>query len=139
MERPARSRIARARRGHRRLVQAVEPAGRPGSRRSTAIAAVGDGPGGVRTGGLRLHGPGIRVRLERRDHRSRLRLAHDHWVAVRGAKRDPNFRSLTTVSDQQFDRLVRDLLKGLLAPRMVRTLVYPGAPWAPPQAPNPAP
>ena len=48
----------------------------------------------------------------------------DRWVAVRGASRDPNFRSLTKVSDQQFDRLVRNVYKVLLTRGMIGTVIY---------------
>jgi len=48
----------------------------------------------------------------------------DHWVAVRGASRDPNFRSLTKVSDQQFDRLVRNVYKVLLTRGVIGTVIY---------------
>jgi hypothetical protein len=38
----------------------------------------------------------------------------DHWVAVRSANRDPDFRSRTRVSDEDFDALVRNVYKVLL-------------------------
>jgi DUF2075 family protein len=37
----------------------------------------------------------------------------DHWVAVRSANRDPDFRS-SRVSDEDFDALVRNVYKVLL-------------------------
>jgi DUF2075 family protein len=36
------------------------------------------------------------------------------WVAVRAANKDPDFRNRTTVSDADFDRLVRNVYKVLL-------------------------
>ena len=48
----------------------------------------------------------------------------DHWVAVRAENRDPNFRNLTKVSDQQFDRLVRNVYKVLLTRGMIGTVIY---------------
>jgi uncharacterized protein len=48
----------------------------------------------------------------------------DHWVAVRAENRDPNFRSLTKVSEQQFDRLVRNVYKVLLTRGMIGTVIY---------------
>ena len=38
-------------------------------------AAVGEGPGRVRAGGVHLHGAGLRIRLRRRDHRAGLGVA----------------------------------------------------------------
>lgn len=38
----------------------------------------------------------------------------DHWVAVRGANKDPDFKNRTKVSDDDFDRLVRNVYKVLL-------------------------
>jgi uncharacterized protein len=38
----------------------------------------------------------------------------DDWVAVRSANRDPDFRSLKRVSDEDFDVLVRNVYKVLL-------------------------
>ena len=38
----------------------------------------------------------------------------DHWVTVRPANRDPDFRNTTKVSDAEFDRLVRNVYKVLL-------------------------
>lgn len=37
-----------------------------------------------------------------------------HWVTVRAANRDPDFKNRTRVPDQQFDRLVRHVYKVLL-------------------------
>ncbi|WP_202925780.1 DUF2075 domain-containing protein [Goekera deserti] len=38
----------------------------------------------------------------------------DRWIAVRSANRDPDFRSVTKVSDADFDLLVRNVYKVLL-------------------------
>lgn len=38
----------------------------------------------------------------------------DRWVAVRSANHDPDFRNRTRVSDEQFDRLIRNVYKVLL-------------------------
>ncbi|KQX64380.1 DUF2075 domain-containing protein [Angustibacter sp. Root456] len=46
----------------------------------------------------------------------------DHWVSVRSANRDPDFRNRTRVSDADFDRLVRNVYKVLLT-RGMRGLV----------------
>ncbi len=48
----------------------------------------------------------------------------DHWVAVRSANRDPAFRNLTKVSDEEFDRLVRNVYKVLLTRGMIGTIIY---------------
>jgi hypothetical protein len=48
----------------------------------------------------------------------------DHWVAVRAENKDPNFRNLTKVSEQQFDRLVRNVYKVLLTRGMIGTVIY---------------
>jgi len=48
----------------------------------------------------------------------------DRWVAVRNANKDPDFRSLTKVSGQQFDRLVRNVYKVLLTRGMIGTVIY---------------
>ena len=48
----------------------------------------------------------------------------DHWIAVRGENKDPNFRNLTKVSKQQFDRLVRNVYKVLLTRGMIGTVIY---------------
>jgi DUF2075 family protein len=39
---------------------------------------------------------------------------NDHWVAVRSANRDPDFRNTKRVSDADFDLLVRNVYKVLL-------------------------
>ena len=46
------------------------------------------------------------------------------FVSNRAANRDPDFRSRTTVSDEKFDELVRNLYKVLLTRGMVGTIVY---------------
>jgi hypothetical protein len=45
-------------------------------------------------------------------------------VSVRAANRDPDFRSTKTVSDADFDRLVRNVYKVLLTRGMVGTVLY---------------
>ncbi len=46
------------------------------------------------------------------------------FLSVRAANRDPDFRSRTTVSEAQFDALVRNVYKVLLTRGMVGTVVY---------------
>jgi hypothetical protein len=46
------------------------------------------------------------------------------FVTVRAANKDPAFRSRTTVSDAEFDRLVRNTYKVLLTRGMVGTVLY---------------
>ena len=46
------------------------------------------------------------------------------FVTVRAANKDPAFRSRTTVSDTEFDRLVRNTYKVLLTRGMVGTVLY---------------
>ncbi|MEJ7647717.1 MAG: DUF2075 domain-containing protein [Nakamurella sp.] len=48
----------------------------------------------------------------------------DRWVARREYNKDPDFRSRKTVSDADFDRLVRNVYKVLLTRGMIGTLVY---------------
>lgn len=48
----------------------------------------------------------------------------DRWISRREFNKDPDFRSRTTVSDADFDRLVRNVYKVLLTRGMVGTLVY---------------
>ncbi len=48
----------------------------------------------------------------------------DRWVSHRAANRDPDFRSRKTVSDAEFDRLVRHVYKVLMTRGMVGTLLY---------------
>lgn len=52
----------------------------------------------------------------------------DHWVAVRSANRDPAFRNMAKVSDEQFDRLVRNVYKVLLTRGMIGTVIYSADP-----------
>ncbi len=47
-----------------------------------------------------------------------------HFVTVRAANRDPDFRSRTAVSDADFDRLVRHVYKVLLTRGMVGTVLF---------------
>jgi len=48
----------------------------------------------------------------------------DRWVPRRAHSRDPAFRSATTVSDAQFDGLIRNVYKVLLTRGMIGTVVY---------------
>lgn len=48
----------------------------------------------------------------------------DRWVLIRSANKDPNFRSRATVTDPQFDRLIRNVYKVLLTRGMMGTLIY---------------
>lgn len=48
----------------------------------------------------------------------------DRWVARREFNRDPDFRSVKTVDDATFDRLVRHVYKVLLTRGMVGTVLY---------------
>lgn len=48
----------------------------------------------------------------------------DHWVAVRSANRDPDFRNRTRVRDADFDRLVRNVYKVLLTRGMRGVLIH---------------
>jgi hypothetical protein len=45
------------------------------------------------------------------------------WVANRTASKDPNFRSRTTVTDLEFERLVRNVYKVLLTRGMIGTAI----------------
>lgn len=47
-----------------------------------------------------------------------------HFVTVRQANRDPNFRNNAAVPDQRFDRLVRNVYKVLLTRGMLGTVIY---------------
>ena len=48
----------------------------------------------------------------------------DRWVAVRSANRDPSLRSTKSVSDEEFDRLVRNVYKVLLTRGMQGVGIY---------------
>jgi hypothetical protein len=48
----------------------------------------------------------------------------DRWVALRAANKDPDFRNRTKVSDQAFDRLVRNVYKVLLTRGMRGVAIY---------------
>ena len=48
----------------------------------------------------------------------------DHWVAVRSANRDPDFRNTKKVSDEDFDALVRNVYKVLLTRGLRGVYVY---------------
>ena len=45
------------------------------------------------------------------------------WVAIRKASKDPNFRSRTTVTDLEFERLIRNVYKVLLTRGMIGTVI----------------
>ena len=47
----------------------------------------------------------------------------DRWVTVRSANKDPDFRNRTKVSDEEFERLVRNVYKVLLTRGMVGTVI----------------
>lgn len=48
----------------------------------------------------------------------------NRWISRRGYSKDPDFRSVSAVSDTQFDTLVRHVYKVLLTRGMVGTLLY---------------
>jgi hypothetical protein len=48
----------------------------------------------------------------------------DRWVARRSENRDPDFRSLSRVGDEEFDALVRNVYKVLLTRGVIGTLIY---------------
>lgn len=48
----------------------------------------------------------------------------DHWVAVRGANKDPDFRSVKAVPNEEFYRLVTNVYKVLLTRGMLGTVLY---------------
>ncbi len=48
----------------------------------------------------------------------------DHWVAVRGANKDPDFRNRAKVGDAEFDRLVRNVYKVLMTRGMRGVAIY---------------
>lgn len=48
----------------------------------------------------------------------------DRWVSRRAENRDPDFRSVKRVSDEEFDALVRNVYKVLLTRGVVGTLIY---------------
>jgi hypothetical protein len=48
------------------------------------------------------------------------------WVAIRSANKDPDFRSRTTVTDLEFERLVRNVYKVLLTRGMIGTVICSG-------------
>jgi hypothetical protein len=45
------------------------------------------------------------------------------WVAIRKASKDPNLRSRTTVTDLEFERLIRNVYKVLLTRGMIGTVI----------------
>ena len=48
----------------------------------------------------------------------------DRWVAQRSGSKDPDFRSIKSVPNEEFDRLVRNVYKVLLTRGMVGTVVH---------------
>lgn len=48
----------------------------------------------------------------------------DRWVAQRSGSKDPNFRSVNTVPNEEFDRLIRNVYKVLLTRGMIGTVIY---------------
>jgi hypothetical protein len=48
----------------------------------------------------------------------------DRWISRREFNKDPDFRSRTTVSDDDFDALVRNVYKVLMTRGLVGTLIY---------------
>jgi DUF2075 family protein len=48
----------------------------------------------------------------------------NHWVSVRRANRDPDFRNSKRVSDAEFDRLVRNVYKVLLTRGMRGVVIH---------------
>jgi DUF2075 family protein len=48
----------------------------------------------------------------------------DRWIAQRSGSKDPDFRSLKSVPNEEFDRLVRNVYKVLLTRGMVGTVIY---------------
>jgi len=48
----------------------------------------------------------------------------DRWVSVRSASKDPDFRSLKAVSDEEFDQLIRNVYKVLLTRGMQGTFIH---------------
>jgi DUF2075 family protein len=45
------------------------------------------------------------------------------WIAIRKASKDPDFRSRTTVTDLEFERLIRNVYKVLLTRGMIGTVI----------------
>jgi hypothetical protein len=48
----------------------------------------------------------------------------DRWVAQRSGSKDPDFRSVKSVPNEEFDRLIRNVYKVLLTRGVVGTVVY---------------
>jgi hypothetical protein len=48
---------------------------------------------------------------------------NDRWVTRREFNKDPDFKSLTKVTEQEFDRLIRNVYKVLLTRGMIGTLI----------------
>ena len=47
----------------------------------------------------------------------------DRWLTIRGANKDPDFRNRAKVSDDEFERLVRNVYKVLLTRGMIGTVI----------------
>ena len=124
MERPAPGRVAGVGRDDRRLVTAVEPEERAVGGWGAAVVALGDRPGGVRAGGVRLHRRGFEYDWNGVIIGRDLVWRGDRWVAQREFNKDPDFRNRTAVDDATFDRLVRHVYKVLLTRGMIGTLIY---------------
>ena len=48
----------------------------------------------------------------------------DHWEMIRTENKDPDFRSLKSVSPEEFDRLIKNVYKVLLTRGMLGTYIY---------------
>lgn len=48
----------------------------------------------------------------------------DRWLAQRSGSKDPDFRSVKSIPNEEFDRLVRNVYKVLLTRGMVGTVIY---------------
>lgn len=48
----------------------------------------------------------------------------DHWEMIRAENKDPDFRSLKSVSPEEFDRLIKNVYKVLLTRGMLGTYIY---------------
>jgi hypothetical protein len=102
----------------------VEPAWRPHGGRCSARSPLGARSSQFRPGWLRLHGTGIRVRLEWSIIGPDLVWRDNGWVSVRQRNKDPDFRSRKTVADHDFARLARNVYKVLLTRGMIGTAIY---------------
>ena len=48
----------------------------------------------------------------------------DRWIAVRAESKDPAFRNSSKVTDEEFDRLIRNVYKVLMTRGMIGTLLF---------------